>query len=31
MPGLSLEVEVDTRTARNVLDAIRDEQERGKK
>jgi membrane fusion protein (multidrug efflux system) len=31
MPGLSLEVEVDTRTARNVLDAIRDEQERGRK
>jgi membrane fusion protein (multidrug efflux system) len=31
MPGLSLEVEVDTRTARNVLDAIRDEQEHGSK
>jgi membrane fusion protein (multidrug efflux system) len=29
VPGLSLDVEVDTRTARNVLDAIRDEQEHG--
>lgn len=31
VPGLSLEVEVDTRTANDVLDSIRSEQERGRK
>jgi membrane fusion protein (multidrug efflux system) len=31
VPGLSLDVEVDTRTASNVIDAIRSEQERARK
>jgi membrane fusion protein (multidrug efflux system) len=31
VPGLSLEVEVDTRTANNVIDAIRSEQEHGRR
>ena len=31
VPGLSLDVEVDTRTANDVLDAIRSEQERGRR
>jgi membrane fusion protein (multidrug efflux system) len=31
VPGLSLEVEVDTRTARSVIETIRDEQERARK